>query len=140
MAIQVILHIDDDPEDCELFQEALKAVSDAEYHAIHDAFKALTILKSGSILPEIIFLDLNMPRMDGREFLEAIQDDERLKKIPVIVLSTSDVRGMMHQTKGLHASAYLTKPTDYDMFKEVLKQKLAAYVGAGNARTDDRFA
>lgn len=85
MGIQVILQIDDDPEDCELFQEALKAVSGADYHAIHDAFKALTVLKSGSLVPDIIFLDLNMPRMDGREFLEAIKGVKALKAIPVIL-------------------------------------------------------
>lgn len=124
MAVKVILHIDDDADDCELFHDALKAVSDAKYHEVHDAAQALSMLLDRSIAPDLIFLDLNMPRMDGREVLQALQADPALNTIPVIIFSTSDVHELMHQTRGFKVCDYLTKPTDYTAFREVLRQKL----------------
>ena len=121
MGIKVILQIDDDPEDCELFHETLKAISGADYHAIHDANKALTALRSGSLSPDLIFLDLNLPRKDGREVLAEIKSDAGLRRIPVIVLTTSEADRDVHRAYDLHANCYVRKPTDLDEYLSVIR-------------------
>lgn len=131
MKARVIMQIDDDADDCELFLEALQSVSEAEYHAVYDAAKALAILEEGRILPDIIFLDLNMPRMNGREFLTAIKAKEALKDIPVLIFSTSEMREMMLQTEGLGASGYITKPNDLKVLRETIRESISSYAVAG---------
>lgn len=121
---KIIMHIDDDMEDCELFNEALQEVSDAKYVGIYDAAEALILLKRGSIYPDLIFLDLNMPRMNGREFLIEMKADDTLKNIPVIIFSTSNVHEMIRLTIGLGVSDYITKPNDYSAYKEMLLAKI----------------
>lgn len=121
---KIILQIDDDADDCELFSEALQEVSDAKYHAVYDAAVALTLLKEGSIVPDLIFLDLNMPRMNGQEFLVQLKADPALKNIPVIIFSTSNVQEMKRLTHGLGASDYISKPNDFHALKEMLRMKL----------------
>ncbi len=121
---KIILQIDDDADDCELFSEALQEVSNAKYHAVYDAAVALTLLRERTIVPDFIFLDLNMPRMNGQEFLLEIKAEPALKDIPVIVFSTSNVQEMKKLTQGLGASDYISKPNDFHAFKEMLRLKL----------------
>jgi len=72
--------------------------------------------------PDLILLDLNLPRMDGREVLAAVKADERLKHIPVVVLTTSEAEEDVLRSYSLHANAYVTKPVDFDRFIQVVRQ------------------
>ena len=72
-------------------------------------------------LPDLILLDLNLPRKDGREVLEEIKDNPALKLIPVVVLTTSEAERDLVRTYGLHANAYVVKPIDLDRFIEVVR-------------------
>jgi DNA-binding response OmpR family regulator len=75
---------------------------------------------SGSPRPEIIILDLNLPNKDGREVLKEIKEDENLKNIPVVVLTTSGAEKDIIRAYELHANAYVTKPIDFDQFINVI--------------------
>jgi CheY-like chemotaxis protein len=72
--------------------------------------------------PDLILLDLNLPRMDGREVLSAIKADENLRTIPVVVLTTSDREDDVTRSYSLHANAYVTKPVDFERFVDVVRQ------------------
>lgn len=126
MKARVIVQIDDDEDDCELFCEVLKSVSDAQYHAFYDAAEALRCLGNGQVIPDIIFLDLNMPRMNGREFLSAMRSKENLTHIPVIIFSTSDRNDMLRETIGLTVSGYVTKPNDLKVLQDTIRQQIDA--------------
>jgi two-component system, chemotaxis family, response regulator Rcp1 len=76
---------------------------------------------SGAPRPEIILLDLNLPRKDGREVLQEIKDDGDLRRIPVVVLTTSKAEEDVLRTYNLHANCYVTKPVDLEKFIEVVK-------------------
>ena len=72
--------------------------------------------------PDLILLDLNLPKMDGREVLAAIKEDERLRSIPVVVLTTSEAEEDVIRSYSLHANAYVTKPVDFERFVSVVQQ------------------
>ncbi len=72
--------------------------------------------------PDLVLLDLNLPRMDGREVLEAIKSDPELASIPVVVLTTSENEDDVLRSYSLHANAYVTKPVDFERFIEVVRQ------------------
>ncbi|WP_235843378.1 response regulator [Cellulomonas sp. H30R-01] len=72
--------------------------------------------------PDLILLDLNLPRMDGREVLQALKVDESLRSIPVVVLTTSEAEEDVVRSYSLHANAYVTKPVDFDRFIDVVRQ------------------
>ncbi|WP_370505048.1 response regulator [Cellulomonas sp. ICMP 17802] len=72
--------------------------------------------------PDLILLDLNLPRMDGREVLQALKADAALRSIPVVVLTTSEAEEDVVRSYSLHANAYVTKPVDFDRFIEVVRQ------------------
>ena len=72
--------------------------------------------------PDLVLLDLNLPRMDGREVLEAIKSDPELASIPVVVLTTSEAEDDVLRSYSLHANAYVTKPVDFERFIEVVRQ------------------
>jgi len=76
---------------------------------------------SGSPRPDIILLDLNLPKKDGREVLREIKEDENLHNIPVIVLTTSNAENDIFRAYDLHANAYITKPLDFDQFIKVVE-------------------
>ena len=124
MKYNYILQIDDDAEDCDFFSDALQSVSNATYLAIHSAKEALIKLEKKVVIPDIIFLDLNMPKMNGTEFLTELKKREFLQHIPIIIFSTSPVTEMMFQTKNLGAYDYITKPSDYGTLKRLLQQRL----------------
>lgn len=104
--------IDDDVDEHELFEIALEEV-DANIQLITatNGRKALKMLEEGDIDPDYIFLDLNMPIMDGREFLSKIKTDQSLYHIPVIIFSTSSDPKHIHETKELGAIHFITKPS-----------------------------
>jgi len=121
MAYKKILLIDDDEEDQEIFMMALdKLDCGAVCSAMSNAQHALVRLQEGEINPEVIFLDLNMPHMNGRQFLEIIKQDAALVNIPVIIFSTSSDPATIAVTKSIGASDFMTKPGDFNRLVSML--------------------
>jgi chemotaxis family two-component system response regulator Rcp1 len=118
----VILLVEDNPADAGLVEEAFKDGSlYCDLHFAEDGIVALNFLRrqaqfSAAPRPDLILLDLNLPKKDGREVLEEIKADPALREIPVIVLTTSEDQSDVHRAYGLHANCYLTKPIDIDCF------------------------
>ena len=117
---------DDDEDDRELFHEALKKLNtDFIFSAFPNGKKLVDHLKSPDTdLPDIVFLDLNMPIMDGMETLIAIRRDERLRSLPIAIYSTSTRQDDIEQTLANGANVYISKPTDFSKLKEVLGKVL----------------
>ncbi len=122
MTYKNILQIDDDSDDCELFMEAVEAVSSAAYTAIYNPVEALRKLVQKEIMPDIIFLDLNMPIMSGLEFLTEIKKDEALKEIPIIIFSTSQFDDIIREAKAHGAHDFISKPNNFNELKKILRQ------------------
>jgi CheY-like chemotaxis protein len=120
----VIMLVEDDPGDVVLVREAFdhNKVRN-EMRVASDGLFALEQLRDTSqTLPDLILLDLNLPRMDGRELLAEIRSDPRLTHIPVVVLTTSDAEGDILRSYELHANAYVTKPVDLKQFLGVVRE------------------
>lgn len=123
-----ILLVEDNPGDIRLTQEAMKeGPYDSVLHVVKDGVEALEFLrKKGkyalSETPDIILLDLNLPRKDGREVLAEIKADDNLKLIPVIILTTSDAEQDILKSYKLHANCFITKPVDLDHFIYIIRQ------------------
>ena len=117
-----ILMADDDPDDRELFMEALRTIdSDCDCITAADGKEALSKLNNGlPQLPDFIFLDLNMPRINGRECLAAIKKSPRLNKIPVIIYSTSAEKKDMDETIQSGAAYFLQKPNRFEELSRAL--------------------
>jgi two-component system response regulator len=95
-------------------------------HVTGDGVEALAFLRrqgryAGSPEPDLILLDLNLPKKDGREVLAEIKDDTRLKAIPVVILTTSKAEEDVVKAYGLHANCYITKPVDFFRFTDVVQ-------------------
>jgi CheY-like chemotaxis protein len=122
-----ILLVEDNPGDERLTREALR--EGKVYHNLHwvkDGVEAMAFLrrqgKYASVpRPDIVLLDLNLPKKDGREVLEEIKTDEDLKRIPVVVLTTSKAEEDVLRTYNLHANCFVTKPVDLEKFIVVVK-------------------
>ena len=121
-----ILLVEDSPGDVRLTQEALaEAKIRNRISVVNDGLEALAFLQhegkyEDAPRPDLILLDLNMPRMDGRELLAAIKQKDGLKIIPVVVLTTSDADADILKSYELHASCYITKPVDLEQFITVV--------------------
>jgi chemotaxis family two-component system response regulator Rcp1 len=124
--VQILL-VEDNPGDVRLTREALKeAKFRNKVQVVGDGVEALAYLRqqgqySGAMRPHLIMLDLNLPRMDGREVLAAIKKDADLRRIPVVVLSSSEAETDIARAYELHANAYVTKPVDIDHFLQVVR-------------------
>ena len=122
-----ILLVEDNPGDERLTREALK--EGKVYHKLHwakDGVEAMDFLYrrgkfSDAPRPDIILLDLNLPKKDGREVLQDIKSDDTLKRIPVVVLTTSKAEEDVLRTYNLHANCYVTKPVDLEKFIVVVQ-------------------
>jgi chemotaxis family two-component system response regulator Rcp1 len=122
-----ILLVEDSPTDVLLAQEALdhaKVLNNL--HVVQDGVEAMSFLRcegkySEAPRPDLILLDLNLPRKDGREVLQEIKGDDVLKRIPVVVLTTSKAEEDIFRAYGLHANCYVTKPVDFNQFTEVVR-------------------
>jgi two-component system, chemotaxis family, response regulator Rcp1 len=125
-AIQVLL-IEDGPGDVRLMQEALRDTHPSvQLHVAKDGVEAMAFLRRGASRahaprPDLILLDLNLPKMDGRDVLAYIKEDVRLRTIPVIVLTISDAPEDVEKCYRLQANCYLTKPSQLDEFENLVK-------------------
>ena len=119
-----ILLVEDDPGDVVLVREAFKHDKVRnELRVASDGVYALEELRDPErALPDLILLDLNLPRMDGRELLAEIRKDPRLTWIPVVVLTTSEAEADIVRSYELHANAYVTKPVDLNRFLKVVQE------------------
>jgi chemotaxis family two-component system response regulator Rcp1 len=126
MPIEVLL-VEDSPGDVRLTQEAFRdANSEIRLHVASDGVEAMAFLRqhgdrANSPRPDLILLDLNLPKMDGREVLAHIKDDQSLKLIPTVVLTTSDAEADIVKSYQLQANCYLTKPVQLDEFELLVK-------------------
>ena len=122
-----ILLVEDSETDAELTLQALKQGKlENTVHHVKDGVEAMQFLRkegdfAGASRPDLILLDLNMPRLDGREVLKQIREDESLKVIPVVVLTTSSHHKDILETYGLTANSYIVKPVDLNSFFEVVR-------------------
>jgi len=122
-----ILLVEDNPGDERLTREALKEGKVySNLHWVKDGVEAMEFLRregkfQNSPRPDIILLDLNLPKKDGREVLHDIKNDDALKRIPVVVLTTSKAEEDVLRTYNLHANCYVTKPVDLEKFIVVVK-------------------
>jgi CheY-like chemotaxis protein len=124
--IQILL-VEDNPGDARLASEALKdgKVSNNLYH-VTDGVEAMAFMRregeyASAPRPDLILLDLNLPRKDGREVLSEIKEDPELRLVPVVVMTTSAAERDLIKSYELHANAYVVKPMDLDQFIEVVQ-------------------
>ncbi len=125
----IVLLVEDDPGDQKLVKISLKNQRIAnELRIVNSGEEALDFLyhrgkySNESPRPYLIMLDLNMPGMGGKEFLRWIKSDDHLKKIPVVILTTSDSEQDVLESYTLQASGYVKKPVDLGAFKDVMKE------------------
>jgi chemotaxis family two-component system response regulator Rcp1 len=118
-----ILLVEDNPADVRLTVEALKeARVRNRLHVARDGVEAMAMLRSDSTpRPDLILLDLNLPRKDGREVLQEVKQDEALRHIPVVILTTSQADQDIIQCYRLLANAFITKPVEIDQFFQVVR-------------------
>ncbi|MGR3310257.1 MAG: response regulator [Candidatus Brocadiales bacterium] len=122
-----ILLVEDNPGDVRLTKETFRDCKVRnKVHVVEDGIEAMAFLRkegkyAGAVRPDLILLDLNLPKKDGREVLKEIKSDEKLKSIPVIVLTISNVEEDIIKTYNLHTNSYIIKPIDLEKFAEVVK-------------------
>ena len=122
-----ILLVEDNPADVRLTQEALvEEKIHNNLNVVSDGVEAMAYLHgegayANALRPDLILLDLNLPRKDGREVLAEIKSDKNLKCIPVVVLTVSNAEADILKTYNLHANCYITKPLDLEQFSKVVK-------------------
>ena len=127
MQVIEILLVEDNPGDVRLTREALKDGKIVNnLHVAEDGVDALAFLRRegkyhNAVRPELILLDLNLPKKDGREVLAEIKADKELKRIPVVILTSSAAEQDIVRSYNLHANCYVTKPVDLDQFINVVK-------------------
>lgn len=123
-----ILLIEDSPGDVRLAQEAFKEGKiNVNLNVVYDGIEALRYLHQeppyqDAVLPDLILLDLNLPKKDGREVLGEIKNDPALRSIPVVVLTTSNAEQDIINSYSLHVNCYINKPVDFDKFFEIIKK------------------
>ncbi len=126
MPIQVLL-VEDSPGDVRLTQEAFREANIAiKLHVAEDGVEAMEFLRregghADAPRPDLILLDLNLPRMDGREVLASIKADQKLKSIPTVILTTSEAEADIVKSYDLQANCYLSKPVELDVFDGLVK-------------------
>ena len=125
--IEVLL-VEDDPGDVLMTREAFDEHRvNNRLNVVSDGVEALAYLRqeepfADAVRPDLILLDLNLPKRDGRQVLEEIKSDESLRRIPVVVLTTSQLDEDILRSYQLHANAYVTKPVDFEQFIRAVRQ------------------
>ena len=122
-----VLLVEDDPGDVLMTREAFEEYLNNRLDVVNDGAEAIAYLRregeyADAPRPDLILLDLNLPRRDGREVLAEVKADDSLRHIPVIVLTTSQADEDVLRSYQLHANAYVTKPVDFDGFIEAIRQ------------------
>src|ERR1700734_1462102 len=126
MPIQVLL-VEDSPGDVRLTQEAFRDANKAiQLNVVVDGVEAMAFLRHEGVhvhapRPDLILLDLNLPKMDGREVLTHIKEDDSLKLIPTVILTTSDAESDIVKSYQLQANCYLTKPVQLEAFESLVQ-------------------
>jgi len=121
-----ILLVEDNPADVRLVREALKESKILNnLSVVEDGVEAMDFLKkkgkfASSVRPDLILLDLNLPRKNGREVLAEVKSDEKLKRIPVVIMTVSDDEKDILLTYNAHANCYIKKPLDFDKFSQMV--------------------
>jgi CheY-like chemotaxis protein len=127
LPIEVLL-VEDDPGDVLMTREAFEDNKVRNHlHVVSNGVDAMAFLRkegewADAPTPDLVLLDLNLPRMDGREVLAAVKDDPDLRHVPVVVLTTSEAEEDILRSYSLHANAYVTKPVDFERFITVVRQ------------------
>ncbi|HEX3947971.1 MAG TPA: response regulator [Acidimicrobiales bacterium] len=125
--IEVLL-VEDDPGDVLMTQEALSSAKVLHnLHVVDNGESAVAFLRregpyAEAPRPDLVFLDLNLPRLDGREVLSIVKADQALRRIPIVILTTSEAEEDVLRSYDLHANAYVTKPVDFQGFMHVVRQ------------------
>jgi chemotaxis family two-component system response regulator Rcp1 len=123
-----VLLVEDDPGDVLIAREALAAGRlSTDLHVVTDGVEAMSYLRrlegyGDATRPDLILLDLNLPRKSGHEVLAEVKQDPELRRIPVVVLTTSQAQDDVAKSYDLHASVHVSKPVDFDQFTEVVRQ------------------
>jgi CheY-like chemotaxis protein len=123
-----VLLVEDDPGDVLMTREAFEEFKVRnKLNVVSDGEEAMAYLRregeyADAARPDLVLLDLNLPRMDGRQVLAAIKGDEELSSIPVVVLTTSEAEEDVLRSYRLHANAYVTKPVDFERFIDVVRR------------------
>jgi len=126
MSLEVLL-VEDSPGDVRLTKEAFRDANESIHlHVPSDGVEAMAFLRqegqyAGAPRPDFILLDLNLPRMDGREVLSIIKADDHLKTIPTVILTTSESEADIARSYQLQANCYLSKPVQLDNFEALVK-------------------
>lgn len=129
--IATLLLVDDDPDDQEFFKLALQSIrEEITFAAAGNGQEAFDLLCTQACMPDLIFLDMNMPLMNGLTFLKKIKATTDLKHIPVIIYTTSDEKQEMNLARALGAADFVTKPTRFNDLCQLLREKLYLYVNA----------
>jgi two-component system, chemotaxis family, response regulator Rcp1 len=126
LVCQVLL-VEDNPADARLTQEALREGNNQnKLHHVKDGVEALQFMRregayADAPTPDVVILDLNMPRKDGRQVLAEMKQDPKLRLIPAVVLTTSEAEADIQQSYELNANCYITKPVDLDKFINIVR-------------------
>jgi CheY-like chemotaxis protein len=136
-----LLLADDDPDDCIFFKDALEELPvSAKLTTVNDGVQLMQLLSKKEVLPDVLYLDLNMPRKNGFDCLAEIKMDEKLKQLPVIIFSTSfdkEVVNHLHE-KGAHF--YIRKPAEFTQLKKVIHKSLELIADANKQQPSiDKF-
>lgn len=129
-----VLLVEDDPGDALLTREALEGRSRTRLELVTDGAEAIAYLRreaphQDAVRPDLILLDLNLPRRDGREVLAELKADPDLAPIPVVILTTSHAHEDIVRSYDLHANAYVAKPVDFDDFAAAVREIDDFYIG-----------
>lgn len=121
-----ILLADDDADDCLFFKEAVSTfIPHTNFSAVHDGEQLMQVLRNETgKLPDVLFLDLNMPRKNGFECLTEIKQNQKLKNLPVIIFSTANSHDSMNLLFKTGADVYIRKPSDFEQLVQVIKHAL----------------
>jgi CheY-like chemotaxis protein len=119
----VLFYIDDDNDDLDIFREAVSELG-ASVHLFSDPYKLEYALDNPPPVPSIVFVDLNMPVKSGYQIINEMKTSERLKEIPIVILSTADDSHNIEKSRASGANYYICKPTSFDKLKNVIAQTL----------------
>ncbi len=129
-----ILLIEDNPGDVRLTQEAFRESNlPIRLDVVMDGLEGVRYLRKqgkyeNATTPDLVLLDLNLPKMDGRQVLQDIKNDPELRRIPIVVLTTSNAEHDILQCYDLHANSYVNKPVDFDQFFDIIRQIEAFWI------------